>query len=119
MVFAMPWIQSSSVKEIDMDKNEERDILRIENLNVRFETEDGVVHAVNGIDMKLGYRKTLGLVGETGAGKTTTALAMLRLVPNPPGVVECDRLEIDGQDVRGMSASKLEQVRGKEISMIF
>ena len=102
-----------------MDKNEERDILRIENLNVRFETEDGVVHAVNGIDMKLGYRKTLGLVGETGAGKTTTALAMLRLVPNPPGVVECDRLEIDGQDVRGMSASKLEQVRGKEISMIF
>lgn len=101
------------------EKIEDREILNIENLNVRFETEDGVVHAVNGIDLKLGYRKTLGLVGETGAGKTTTALAMLRLVPDPPGVVECDRLEIDGQDVRGMSAQKLEQVRGKDISMIF
>ena len=101
------------------ERIEDKEILNIENLNVRFETEDGIVHAVNGIDMKLGYRKTLGLVGETGAGKTTTALAMLRLVPDPPGVVECDRLEIGGQDVRGMSAQKLEQVRGKEISMIF
>ena len=94
-------------------------ILDIENLRVRFETEDGTVYAVNGIDLKLGYRKTLGLVGETGAGKTTTALAMLRLVPDPPGVVECDTLCIGGQDVRDMSVSSLEEVRGKEISMIF
>lgn len=103
----------------DKTNIEERDILNIENLKVRFETEDGIVYAVNGIDLKLGYRQTLGLVGETGAGKTTTALAMLRLIPDPPGVVECDRLEIDGQDVRGMSITKLEQVRGKDISMIF
>lgn len=101
------------------ERIEDKEILNIENLNIRFETEDGIVHAVNGIDLKLGYRKTLGLVGETGAGKTTTALAMLRLVPDPPGVVECDRLEIGGQDIRGMSAQKLEQIRGKEISMIF
>ena len=97
----------------------DREILNIENLRVRFETEDGIVYAVNGVNLKLGYRKTLGLVGETGAGKTTTALAMLRLVPDPPGVVECDRLEIDGQDVRGMSINRLEDVRGKDISMIF
>ncbi len=103
----------------EKDRNIEQDILNIENLRVRFETEDGVVHAVNGIDLKLGYKKTLGLVGETGAGKTTTALAMLRLVPDPPGVVECDRLEIDGQDIREISTSKLEQIRGKDISMIF
>ncbi|MDD4012134.1 MAG: ABC transporter ATP-binding protein [Sphaerochaetaceae bacterium] len=98
---------------------EEHDILNIEDLKVRFETEDGTVYAVNGVNLRLGYHKTLGLVGETGAGKTTTALAMLRLVPDPPGVVECKRLEIDGQDVRGMSITKLEQVRGKDISMIF
>jgi peptide/nickel transport system ATP-binding protein len=107
------------MEEENKKNTEEHDILNIENLTVRFETEDGVVHAVNGIDLKLGYRKTLGLVGETGAGKTTTALAMLRLVPNPPGVVECDRLEIDGKDVRDLSVNKLEQVRGKDISMIF
>lgn len=98
---------------------EDKKILDIENLRVRFETEDGIVYAVNGINLQLGYKQTLGLVGETGAGKTTTALAMLRLVPDPPGVVECDKLEIDGQDVRNLPISKLEQVRGKDISMIF
>lgn len=98
---------------------EEREILNIEDLRVRFETEDGTVYAVNGINLKLGYKRTLGLVGETGAGKTTTALAMLRLVPDPPGVVECKRLEIGGRDVRDISPGELEQVRGKEISMIF
>ena len=102
-----------------MKKQEEKEILNIEDLNVRFETEDGVVYAVNGINLKLGYKRTLGLVGETGAGKTTTALAMLRLVPNPPGVVECKKLEINGRDVRDISVDELEQVRGKEISMIF
>ncbi len=98
---------------------EEKEILNIEDLRVRFETEDGIVYAVNGVNLKLGYKKTLGLVGETGAGKTTTALAMLRLVPDPPGVVECKRLEIGGRDVRDISPTELEQVRGKEISMIF
>ena len=98
---------------------ENKEILNIEDLRVRFETEDGIVYAVNGINLRLGYKRTLGLVGETGAGKTTTALAMLRLVPDPPGVVECKRLEIGGRDVRDISASELEQVRGKEISMIF
>ncbi|GHS85640.1 dipeptide/oligopeptide/nickel ABC transporter ATP-binding protein [Synergistales bacterium] len=94
-------------------------IFDIEGLNVRYETEDGTVYAVNGLDLKLGYKKTLGLVGETGAGKTTTALAMLRLVPSPPGVVECAKLEICGQDIRSLSAQELEEVRGKDISMIF
>lgn len=102
-----------------MAKKEEKEILNIEDLHVRFETEDGVVYAVNGINLKLGYKKTLGLVGETGAGKTTTALAALRLVPDPPGVVECKKLEINGRDVRDISVDELEQVRGKEISMIF
>ncbi len=102
-----------------MEDMENKEILNIEDLRVRFETEDGIVYAVNGINLKLGYKRTLGLVGETGAGKTTTALAMLRLVPDPPGVVECKRLEINGRDVRDISTSELEQVRGKEISMIF
>ena len=101
--------------------NESKDdlILDIKNLRVRFETEDGIVNAINGIDLQLGYKRTLGLVGETGAGKTTAALSMLRLVPSPPGVVECNRLIVAGKDIQAMNINKLDEVRGKDISMIF
>lgn len=94
-------------------------ILDVENLVVRYETEDGVVRAVNGIDLKLERKKTLGLVGETGAGKTTTAKALMRLIPIPPGVIESDRMDVDGNDMMSLSPKQLEEVRGKEISMIF
>ena len=94
-------------------------VLDIENLSVRFATEDGVVNAVNGLDLRIEKGKAIGLVGETGAGKTTTALSILRLVPDPPGVVDCDKLEVNGQDILSMSARELEKVRGKEVSMIF
>ena len=94
-------------------------VLDIENLSVRFATEDGVVNAVNGLDLRIEKGKAIGLVGETGAGKTTTARSILRLVPDPPGVVDCDKLEVNGQDILSMSAKELEKVRGKEVSMIF
>ena len=102
---------------MSQDKNQL--ILDVKNLVVRYETEDGVVHALNGIDLQLGYRQTIGLVGETGAGKTTAALAILRLVPDPPGVVECDRLMIEGRDILNLPAAKMDEVRGKDVSMIF
>jgi peptide/nickel transport system ATP-binding protein len=63
-------------------------LLEIKGLVVHYETLEGTVRAANGIDMKLGRRRTLGLVGETGAGKTTTALSILRLIPDPPGVIK-------------------------------
>ncbi|MBU0926151.1 MAG: ABC transporter ATP-binding protein [Spirochaetes bacterium] len=94
-------------------------ILDVKNLAIRYETEDGNVHAVNGVDLQLGYRKTLGLVGETGAGKTTTALSLLRLIPNPPGVVECERMMVAGNDMLRLPIDKLEEIRGNDISMIF
>ena len=102
-----------------MNEENNKLILDIKNLVVRYETEDGNVHALNGIDLQLGYRQTLGLVGETGAGKTTAALAMLRLVPDPPGVVECEKLMVDGRDILNMPIAKMDDVRGKDISMIF
>jgi len=94
-------------------------VLDLQNLRIRFETDDGTVYAVNGIDLQLERGKAIGLVGETGAGKTTTALSMLRLVPTPPGIVECDKLTLNGQDVLTMSDKELEKIRGKDISMIF
>ena len=98
---------------------EDKEILNIEDLHVRFETEDGIVYAVNGINLKLGYKRTLGLVGETGAGKTTTALAMLRLVPDPPGVIAGGSIEVCGNKVLEMDNKALSHIRGKDIAMIF
>ena len=100
--------------------NTEKDlILDVQDLVVRYETEDGIVRAVNGVNIQLERKKTLGLVGETGAGKTTTAMALMRLIPSPPGVIECDHITIDGKAVMNMNPKQLEEVRGKEISMIF
>ncbi|MGI6404004.1 MAG: ABC transporter ATP-binding protein [Oscillospiraceae bacterium] len=99
---------------------ENRDlILDIQDLVVHYETEDGVVEAVNGVNLKLAKQKAIGLVGETGAGKTTTALAMLRLVPDPPGVIKRGTILLDGEDIMKKTVAELEQIRGKDISMIF
>jgi peptide/nickel transport system ATP-binding protein len=94
-------------------------ILNIRNLKVRYETQDGIVKAVNGVDLTLRKKRTLGLVGETGAGKTTTALAIMRLVPNPPGVVECDKIRNRRSGHPIAAEHKLEHVRGNDVSMIF
>ena len=94
-------------------------VLEIKDLVVHYETEDADVHAVNGIDIQVGKRRTLGLVGETGAGKTTTAHAILNLVPNPPGVIKSGEIYLDGEDVLKMSTAELEKVRGNDVAMIF
>ncbi|HOS69861.1 MAG TPA: ABC transporter ATP-binding protein [Bacillota bacterium] len=101
-----------------MDINKDN-VLSIKDLVVHYETLEGVVHAVNGIDINLGRKKTLGLVGETGAGKTTTALSILRLVPDPPGVIKNGSIILDGKDILSMSESKMRSIRGREVSMIF
>ena len=94
-------------------------VLELENLNVKFVLEDETVEAVNGVSLQLEKGETLGLVGETGAGKTTTALSILRLIDSPPGVMECDKMEVCGKDILGMSVSELEHTRGSLMSMIF
>ena len=94
-------------------------VLEVKNLKIRFETDNEIVYAVNGIDLELEREKTLGLVGETGAGKTTTVLSMLGLVPSPPGIIESDGIFINGKDVQEMNSKDLQNLRGKEIAMIF
>ena len=94
-------------------------ILNIKNLVVHYETEDGIVQAVNGIDLRIPRGKTLGFVGETGAGKTTTALAILRLIDSPPGVIKEGCIEVDGRDVLSLNTQELESLRGNDVSMIF
>ncbi|MCI9501809.1 MAG: ABC transporter ATP-binding protein [Hungatella sp.] len=94
-------------------------VLNIEDLVIHYVLEEETVQAVNGIDIKLGKGKILGLVGETGAGKTTAALSALRLVPDPPGVIKSGKIMVAGHDIMKLTPGELEKVRGKDVSMIF
>lgn len=94
-------------------------LLEIKNLSVQFNTDTGVVHAVNSLDLSLEQGETLGLVGETGAGKTTTALAVLGLIAVPPGEVTSGEILYKGQDLLKLNSEKLREIRGAEISMVF
>ena len=94
-------------------------ILNIEDLRVQFVIEDTVVEAVNGISLSVTEGKTVGLVGETGAGKTTTAKAIMHLIPNPPGIIKSGKITLCGNSVLEMSKKELESVRGKDVAMIF
>ncbi|SDZ08620.1 peptide/nickel transport system ATP-binding protein [Proteiniborus ethanoligenes] len=95
------------------------ELLNIKNLHIHYITEDGVVRAVNGIDITLNKGETLGLVGETGAGKTTTALGILRLVPNPPGKIIKGEIYFEDNDLLKLSEEEMRGIRGNKISMIF
>ena len=94
-------------------------ILEVKDLVVQYVVKKQVVEAVNGVSFKLKKGKAIGLVGETGAGKTTTALAMLNLVPDPPGIIKNGKITVCGNDMLSLEPSQLEKIRGKDISMIF
>ena len=84
-----------------------------------FTSEEGTVQAVNHIDLSIEKGETLGLVGETGAGKTTTALGILRLVPDPPGKIVSGSIQFDGEELLEASEARMRHIRGGAISMIF
>ena len=96
-----------------------KNILDVQDLTIHYLTEDATVRAVNGISFTIGDGETLGLVGETGAGKTTTALGILRLVQSPPGEIISGKIIYDGEDLLEKSIPQMRQIRGGEISMIF
>ena len=94
-------------------------LLEIKNLSIQYQTMDRTVYAVNDISLTIEKGETLGLVGETGAGKTTTALGILRLVPDPPGKIVGGEILYNGENVMEMSEAQLRDMRGGKISMIF
>ena len=98
--------------------NDVQPLLDIRNLFVRFHTDAGVVHAVNGLNLSLQKGKSLGVVGETGAGKTTTALAALQLIQSPPGEM-AGEIFFQGQDVMKMTEPEKRAFRGGKMAMIF
>ena len=94
-------------------------ILDIKNLRVIYQTDLETVEAINGIDLKISKGKTLGLVGETGAGKTTTALSIMRLLPERTGKILSGEIHFAGQELLNLSPLEMRKVRGDQIAMIF
>jgi oligopeptide/dipeptide ABC transporter ATP-binding protein len=94
-------------------------LLEIENLEVGFDTEAGLLHAVGGVSLSLDQGRTLGLVGESGCGKSVTATSILRLVPSPPGRILGGSIRFNGTDVLRLPREKLPEIRGRNIAMIF
>lgn len=94
-------------------------VLEIKNLVVRYDTDYEKIEAVNDISLEIRKRETIGLVGETGAGKTTTALSIMRLVPNPPGKVISGEIYFEGEDLLKKPEKEMRKIRGGKISMIF
>ena len=94
-------------------------ILDVQGLETVFKTPDGTVHAVNGVSFDLKEGETLGVVGESGCGKSVTMLSVLGLIPNPPGKVAAGSAKFAGRDLIQMSNEEIRHVRGAQISMVF
>jgi oligopeptide transport system ATP-binding protein len=105
--------------ERDRRNNTSDKLLEVRGLSTHFFTPDGVVHAVDDVSFELGYGETLGLVGESGCGKSVTALSITRLVPNPPGRIVSGEVLFEGIDLLKLSKEGMRKLRGKEIGFIF
>ena len=95
------------------------DLLKVRDLRVYFETDDGTVKAVDGVNFDLKRGETLGIVGESGSGKTVANLSIMRLIPEPPGKIAGGAIEFNGRDVLKLSSRELRDLRGCQVAMIF
>jgi peptide/nickel transport system ATP-binding protein len=94
-------------------------LLEVQGLKTHFFTDEGVIRAVDGVDLYINKGETLGVVGESGCGKSVTALSIMRLIPQPPGRITEGRIMYNGQNLLDLPAAQMRKIRGKEISMIF
>ena len=94
-------------------------LLEIKNLSTHFNTEHGVIKAVDGVNLAIDEGDTLGVVGESGCGKTVLALSIMRLIPSPPGKIVSGSILFNGADLLKLDSEEMRRVRGKDISMVF
>ena len=102
-----------------MDEIKKDALLSVRHLTVEYTSEGEVIHAVNDVSFELEKGKTIGLVGETGAGKTSIAKAILRILPEPPARVKSGEIWFEGRELLGLKEEEMRKIRGKNISMIF
>lgn len=94
-------------------------LLEVRNLVTKFYTQEGIIHALNGISYSLDKGESMAIVGESGCGKSVSALSVVRLVPTPPGLIESGQVLFNGQDLLRLSEPQMRQIRGNEIGMVF
>src|ERR687895_215526 len=94
-------------------------LLEVDGLRTHFFTRDGVVRAVDGVSFSVEKGKTLGIVGESGCGKSVTALSIMGLIPKPPARIVEGSISFEGRDLTELSERELETIRGRKIAMIF
>src|ERR1035437_1031532 len=97
----------------------QKTVLKVSGLKTHFFTSEGVMKAVDGVDLDVKSGEVLGIVGESGCGKSVTALSILRLIQSPPGRILGGAIEFQGQDIRKLSDQEIRKIRGEKISMIF
>ena len=110
---------ATEVRDREAKRAREERLLEVRGLSTHFFTPDGVVRAVDDVSFELGYGETLGLVGESGCGKTVTALSVTRLVPDPPGKIVSGQVLFEGTDLLKVSSDAMRRLRGKDIGFIF
>ncbi|MFA5466434.1 MAG: ABC transporter ATP-binding protein [Candidatus Izemoplasmatales bacterium] len=94
-------------------------MLKLRNLKVVFPAQEGIIKAVEGIDLDIGKGECVALVGESGCGKSVTSLAIMKLLNSPPALVKVDEINLDGEELKNHSDAKMQELRGKTLSMIF
>ena len=94
-------------------------IVDIRNLYVNFKIYEGILKVINGVNFRVGRGEKIGLIGEAGCGKTTTMLALMKILPTPPGIIENGEIFLNGKDVLKMNAHELQQMRRSTVSMVF
>lgn len=94
-------------------------LIEVKNLTTRFETREGTFKAIDGVSFQVNEGQTLGIVGESGCGKSVTSLSIMRLIPNPPGTIESGEILFKGTDLLKLTEKEMRSVRGNQISMIF